>query len=98
MAKRAIQEGGALEWQEVDTDNLSKKMAPLFKAYRSAQDAANEARKKFDEELEKALRANDSVPAQMFCLIAHKWGRVSFAISEEERTRRGGSGKSKVSV
>lgn len=94
----ARKDANALDWQEVDTDNLSKKLAPLFKSFRTSQDEANSARKKFDEALEAALRAGNHVPDSMFCVIAHKWGKVSYAITEQERTKRGGSSSNKVTV
>lgn len=96
MAKRTKDENSNLAWQEVDTAGLSKKLATAFKAYRAAQDSANELRKKFDEVLEQSLRDGDHVPDGQYVIIAHRWGKVSFAVTDEERKTRGGG--TKVSV
>lgn len=96
MAARS-KDASPLDWNEVDTENLSKPVASLFKVYRTAQDAANEARVKFDIGLEKALRAGGHIPEDLHCVIGHKWGRVSYAASETEGRSRG-SKKAKVSV
>lgn len=97
MAKRS-EDATSLDWQEVDTQGLSKPLATLYAAHVKALEASKAARGAFDEALEKALRKGSHVPEQMFCVIAHKWGKVSYAITEEERTKRGGSASNKISV
>lgn len=93
MATRSKDENSRLDWQEIDTSNLSKKLATAFKAYRTAQDAANDLRKKFDVILEASLREGAHVPEQMHVVIAHRWGKISFAVTEKERKTRGGVSK-----
>jgi hypothetical protein len=99
MASRSKNtEGSSLDWQEVNTEALSKPLATLYATHVKALEASKAARGAFDEALEKALRKASHVPEQMFCVIAHKWGKVSYAITEEERTKRGGSASNKITV
>lgn len=97
MAKRTT-DGPSLDWQEVNTETLSKPLATLYAAHVKALEVSKAARSSFDEALEKALRKGSHVPEQMFCVIAHKWGKVSYAITEEERAKRGGNASNKISV
>lgn len=91
-------DGPSLDWQEVDTQGLSKPLATLYATHVKALEASKAARGAFDEALEKALRKASHVPEQMFCVIAHKWGKVSYAITEEERSKRGSNASNKVTV
>lgn len=97
MAKRS-EDATSLDWQEVNTETLSKPLATLYAAHVKAREAATAARGAFDEALEKALRKGNHVPEQLFCVIAHKWGKVSYAVTEEERAKRGGNASNKISV
>lgn len=97
MAARS-KDPSSLDWQEVNTETLSKPLATLYAAHVKALEASKAARSSFDEALEKALRKGSHVPDQMFCVIAHKWGKVSYAITEEERAKRGSNASNKVTV
>lgn len=73
-----------LAWNEVDVDTLSPANKKLYKAYKEASAEASERRKLFNTAFEKAVRAQDGVIAEdQTLLVTHKFGKLSFAVSDE---------------
>jgi hypothetical protein len=77
MAKQDREE---MDWSEIDTNSFKdRKLRTAYAAYRNAQDKANEERKKFDAQLVNALAEHVEMEDGEELVIAHKWGKVSYA-------------------
>jgi len=75
----------APSWDNIDPQSLPEDLAKLYYAYRKAADAANEARKLFEEEANEAF---DSGPGNRLA-FGYKFGKLSVAIVRDApRTSR----------
>jgi len=73
-----------LDWTDVDTDELSPKLAKLLAAYNSAQNVANKARDAFDTEFKKIAAEKLKIDtSEQSVVVGHRWGKMSFAIANE---------------
>lgn len=82
MAKRNNDE--TLIWNEVDTETFKPATAKLYKAYKEAQADASAKRQAFDDAFEKTVRAADGLISEtQTLLVTHKYGKLSFAVSDE---------------
>lgn len=84
MAYGDDKEKEVLTWNEVVIDTLKGKTKTAYTQYKAAQTQANELRKAFDALFEKDVRkAPDVCTDEQTVIVAHKFGKLSFAISDK---------------
>lgn len=73
-----------LTWNEVDVETMKPATKKLYAAYKAAAGVASEKRKEFDEAFEKDIRKlEDVIETHQTFLVTHKFGKLSFAVSDE---------------
>jgi predicted dinucleotide-utilizing enzyme len=81
MAKRSKE---MLDWSDVDEESLSPKLLKLYNEYRKANAVASRAREAFDGEFKKVAADKLKLdPSEHSIVIGHKWGKLSYAVSNE---------------
>lgn len=70
-----------LTWFPVDTSGLQGEAKKAYTMYQTAQQAANAARKTFEQHAAKALESKGAIPAGKVPVFGYKWGKVSVAFS-----------------
>jgi len=82
MAKMSKGEG--LMWNEVDPDTMPAAESKLYKDYKAKQKIASEAADKFNESFKKLAAKKIAINLdKQSILISHRFGKLSFAVSDE---------------
>lgn len=77
-----------LEWNDIDTSSFKGKIAATYKAYKEAQKAAAEKRVAFEDMLRASLVSGEHVSEDDNVLIAHRFGKVAFAVSSQPKPEK----------
>lgn len=81
-----------LTWIDINTDTLSGNLKKAYADYKAKAKAARDAQDAFSALLKPALVKGGHVPANMGSVISFRFGKLSFAVTDEAN---GGTTKKK---
>lgn len=76
-------------WVQFDAESLPPKLRKAYDAFKAASKAAGDARAAFNAAFVKELGAKGKVPDGQFVVVGHNFGKLSYALTDEEPRESG---------